>query len=1294
MIHGAVFASAQTPAFPGALGFGANATGGRAGSVYHVTTLADSGAGSFRTAVSSPNRIVVFDVGGYINLLSAVSVRENITIAGQTAPGGGIGFKGGEVSFASRNNIICRFIRIRPGSDTASSTDDALSLYRAKNVILDHVSMEFAPWNNVGAVSDDWQNWPVTDVTFQNCLNANPTGQQFGAHTESVSSTMAWFYTIFANSHNRNPMSKINDVFVNNVLYNCSAGYTTHTSTSFDHDIVNNYFIAGPGSSGNLPWYQIDINQSIYYSGNYYDGDSNGTLGGGLTTPYWYQGEGTVLPAPWSSLTSTSVLYTARAAYRVAVSTAGTFPRDQVDDLVLSQVKTLGSGTTGTGAGTAGPGGGFYTSQTQTGLPNNGYGIINGGTLPADTDGDGMPDYFEQASGYNLGSPDAMTIGGDGYARIEKYINWLAAPHASTVTNTPVIVDLWPYTTGFTNDTPAYSVSAAVNGSVSLSNSHFAVFTPATSFIGLGSLQFTVNSADGSAFTNIVGIAISALSPPSNLLWQGDGVANVWTNAGPLNWLNGATPVSFNPGDNVTFDDSGAASPAINLATALSAGSIAFVAAQDYLIGGSGALVGNGSLYKVGQGTLTLTTINTFTGGTTINEGIVQLGDGVAANGGLAGSVTNNDTLIYATPGTLTSSVNITGSGTLTKNGPGALTLSGTQTYTNLTTISAGSLKFTGTPPSGDIANAGSLIFSPSGFVTRSNSISGPGAVTVSVSSGMLTLASANGYAGGTTNTAGSLFILNSDAIGTGPLVYTGGTVFVGNNAVVTNDFMLPSSTSDLSMAGTNNNTGTWAGKIITSGGASWRPGSAGGTLIFTGNALLGAQNFIVPRGTLQIASNAVISATGTATAFGRDGSAGNRSANVTIKDNAVVTLGVCNLGGGLAGGNSTLTIQNSAVLNCGANNFDVQNVNRTTANTFIRLNGGTLTVGGFTKTKTSQTNTISFNGGILKAGKDNAAFLPAFNVATNLVQAGGAKIDDGGFAITIPAALIHDPALGSTPDGGLVKFGVGTLIIGVSQGFTRQTYLGPTVINGGTLALALTTLTNSAGVYINSGSLLDVFLSGSATPIAQMLWGNGSVKGNLTIGSGTIVAPGSNTIGTLTFSNALTLAVGSTNFFEISHAPLTNDLASVFGSLTNGGTLIVTNSGGAPLAAGDSFKLFNAASYSGNFSSVQLPTLLAGLAWNTNGLNTNGTISVISTVPAAPPVFGAVNLSGNALTLSGSNGPANGSYYVLAATNLSVPRASWDVLATNPFDAGGNFTFTNSVDSAQPQKFYLLRLP
>ena len=78
---------AEIPGFPGAEGFGRFATGGRGGSVYHVTNLNDSGPGSFRDAVSKPNRTVVFDVGGIIRITRRIAVAHNLTIAGQTAPG-------------------------------------------------------------------------------------------------------------------------------------------------------------------------------------------------------------------------------------------------------------------------------------------------------------------------------------------------------------------------------------------------------------------------------------------------------------------------------------------------------------------------------------------------------------------------------------------------------------------------------------------------------------------------------------------------------------------------------------------------------------------------------------------------------------------------------------------------------------------------------------------------------------------------------------------------------------------------------------------------------------------------------------------------------------------------------------------------------------------------------------------------------------------------------------------------------------------------------------------------------
>jgi autotransporter-associated beta strand protein len=501
----------NVPAFPGALGFASGVTGGRGGSVYHVTTLADSGTGSFRDAVSVANRIVIFDVGGYINLASAVSVKKNITIAGQTAPGGGIGFAGGEISFASSSNIVCRYIRVRPGDNTASSEDDALSLYRSQNVIVDHSSVEFAPWNNIDGVSDDWQNYPVTAITFQNCIIANPTGQQFGAHTECVNGTWSWFNNVFANSHNRNPLAKENTVFINNVLYNYSAGYTTHTSTEFSHDIVSNYFIMGPASLGtDNTWFQMDNNQSIYYSGNLKDTDLDGTLDGSITTPYWYQGGGTVLSSPWCAWTASVPMVSPAVAYRRAVSQAGPLPRDPVDALVISQMQTLGYGTVGTGTGTAGPDGGLYTSQTQTGLDNSGYGTIASGTAPTDTDGDGLPDYWENAMGLNpTNANDATNYVLSGYQQIEVYVNWLASPHAIAPGNSYVEVDLWPWTAGFTNG-GAYGIAAATNGTaVLLADQHTVRFTPATGFCGIGGFGYTATDSAGNVMKDAVSMLVT-----------------------------------------------------------------------------------------------------------------------------------------------------------------------------------------------------------------------------------------------------------------------------------------------------------------------------------------------------------------------------------------------------------------------------------------------------------------------------------------------------------------------------------------------------------------------------------------------------------------------------------------------------------------------------------------------------------------------------------------------------------------------------------------------------------------
>jgi pectate lyase len=100
-------------AFPGALGFGAIATGGNSGTTVTVTNLNDSGSGSLRDAVSGSNRNIEFAVSGYIVLESALSLSSDITINGQTAPSPGIGVMGGDVSASGKNNIIIRNFRMR-----------------------------------------------------------------------------------------------------------------------------------------------------------------------------------------------------------------------------------------------------------------------------------------------------------------------------------------------------------------------------------------------------------------------------------------------------------------------------------------------------------------------------------------------------------------------------------------------------------------------------------------------------------------------------------------------------------------------------------------------------------------------------------------------------------------------------------------------------------------------------------------------------------------------------------------------------------------------------------------------------------------------------------------------------------------------------------------------------------------------------------------------------------------------------------------------------------------------------
>jgi autotransporter-associated beta strand protein len=894
---------AQTVAFPGALGFGAYATGGRNGKVYHVTNTNDSGTGSFRDAVSSSGRTIVFDVGGTIKLASAVSCKGNLTIAGQTAPGG-IKIDGGEVSFSSRANIICRYLRIRPGSDTSSTGDDCLGLYATTNAIFDHVSVAFGPYDNIDAVAGD-------SLTFQNCIDANPTGQQFGAHMENAGGHCSWHCNIFANSHNRNPLEKIFDTFINNVDYNCSAGYTTHTSTKFKHDIVNNYFVKGPayGGSGDFPWYQVDKNQSIYYSGNYFDSNENSTLDGSITTPYWYQGTGTILSSPWSSWTAVIPTVSADLAWRYDVSAAGVFPRDEVDSLVISQVQTLGSGTTGYTAGTTGPDTSLYTSQAQTGLDNNGYGIITGLTAPVNYSSDGIADYWKLANNLSTNIAYPLTNTLTGYTLLENYLNFLAAPHAVTQTNTPVTINLAQFTAGFATSS-TFSVTNATNGTVALQNGTNAVFTPSANFAGLGTFAFIVTDGSYSLCAQVVMCVTPATPPasaaafngalvtvatntaaivvatPNNLVWHGDGTTNAW-NLSVSNWLDGGSASLFKNSDVVTFDDTGSASPAINLTTTVAPGGIYFNDNQNYTLSGVGALSGSGSFSKTGTGTLTIGTTNSsYTGSINISGGTLALNSGtsigsgtVALSGGATLSMASGTAISIPGAISIPAGDNVTiASGYIANTWSGNLSGGDTSTVLNLKGNqglgSTSSSQFSGFPGIINIPAGTSIRFSANssgntygstnpvfvingtlqprnggntvtlGMLSGSGALSGPQSSagsgnTIYSIGGKNVDATFSGVINSNTALAGSLVCLYK--VGTGTLTLTGTNTFTGTNGVYAGTLLLNGTNQPgLTIVFTNatlGGTGTLNGTVRVNSGGILSPGANGpGTLTINGH--------------------------------------------------------------------------------------------------------------------------------------------------------------------------------------------------------------------------------------------------------------------------------------------------------------------------------------------------------------------------------------------------------------------------------------------------------------------------
>ena len=283
----------------------------------------------------------------------------------------------------------------------------------------------------------------------------------------------------------------------------------------------------------------------------------------------------------------------------------------------------------------------------------------------------------------------------------------------------------------------------------------------------------------------------------------------------------------------------------------------------------------------------------------------------------------------------------------------------------------------------------------------------------------------------------------------------------------------------------------------------------------------------------------------------------------------------------------------------------------------------------------------------------------------------------------------------GSNTLGGGVTLTAGDSVY-MLQSDTGILNLGGTISAGNALTGACTLTFQGIGNFLISGSIQNGSASafnvsvmgpgslilpganaytGTTTVSGGSLAGNGSVSGAAIIQSGGTIAPGTtNTLGTLSFGNNLTLAPGSTTFLRINKASQTNDLLQVSGVLTYGGTLVVTNLAGT-LVSGDSFKLFNAGSYSGSFNALILPPLV-GLGWNTNGL-TNGILSV---GPAPPQITAdlppqVTRVSGQSFTYSiavSGTPPFSYQWYGNSTLIPGQTNSSFSLTAGSP----GTYTF------------------
>ena len=654
---------------------------------------------------------------------------------------------------------------------------------------------------------------------------------------------------------------------------------------------------------------------------------------------------------------------------------------------------------------------------------------------------------------------------------------------------------------------------------------------------------------------------------------------------------------------------------------------------------------GSGSLTKAGEGTLTLTRTNTYTGGTTISQGLINFnsvdnfGSGqITLNGGglqwaTGFSVDISARLnplgssggIFDTNGnSITLSSVLSGSGSLTKTGAGTLILTGDNTYTESTTVSAGTLQIGADSTTGSVAGdivvnaSANVTFSRSDVFSYTGDISGDGSLT-KAGAGTLILSGENTYTGSTTVNAGILQSDTPNAFAEGAYIVNGGTLAMKDFSLTMTSLFGTGGTVDLGISGSTNLTVNQAGNtiyggFITGAGALTKAGE--GTLTLTGANNYGG-NTMVEGGTLQI---------------GNGSTSGSIIGNIVLSDNAGVAFNRSDTFtySGIISGDGSLTKTGIGVLTLtgintytGSTTVNAGTLQSGTSGAFAEgayiINGGRLELNYSDLTMTSLSGTTD---GVVYLGSMNPTTLTVNqtdNTAYNGVITGNGSLTKTGMG-TLTLTGNSDYTDGTVVSGGLVNFNragnFGSGQITLDGGGLQWA----TSYNGTDISARLNPLGAGGGIFDTNGNNVTLGSAISGTGFltkagmgSLTLTGNNDHSGGVIINAGTLILTGTNTYGGGTTVNAGTLQIGNNG----GTGSITGNIAtnttgsSVFFNRSNDITYdgVISGDGSVTKAGVGTLTLTGNNTYSG-VTTVNAGTLRIGEGGTHGGITGNLSIS------------------------------------------------------------------------------------